>query len=338
MSDTPSASLPWTTLISLLAILSIPIAYTFLGSPMSKATKGRSSAEEEKIAQFCGITGATVREAKRFLDKHKRVDIAVDAYYNELTTSGRPKTESAPSSSKLSALFNKYKEADGDSISVEGTIKLCEDLGVDPEDVVLLAVAYELKSPRIGEWTKQGWIEGWKNVGCDTIATMKTALLRLRDKLGSDYSYFQKVYSYTFDFARAEGQRSLGMDAFLPHSHLILTRAVSGIETAQAFWALLLPHGLQGGALVHIRSRDEDGDDSMQGDEEGWKEEYTQWWFEFLNEKGGKGVSKDTWLMFLDFMRTIDSKFEKYDMEAAWPSTIDDFVEWAKARRSSEAA
>jgi len=39
---------------------------------------------------------------------------------------------------------------------------------------------------------------------------MKTALLRLRDKLGSDYGYFQKVYLYTFDFARSVGQRSLG--------------------------------------------------------------------------------------------------------------------------------
>lgn len=58
---------------------------------------------------------------------------------------------------------------------------------------------------------------------------------------------------------------------------------------------------------------------------------------------------------FFDFVRSIDSKFEKYDMEgmyfnslprtpppriplthfpspAAWPSTIDDFVEYAKGR------
>ncbi|TFY56099.1 hypothetical protein EVG20_g9064 [Dentipellis fragilis] len=67
---------------------------------------------------------------------------------------------------------------------------------------------------------------------------------------------------------------------------------------------------------------------------------------------------------FLDFVRTIDSKFEKYDMEgtlylqrpassaelssrsawltssaaAAWPSTIDDFVEWAKVRIAAGAA
>ncbi len=56
------------------------------------------------------------------------------------------------------------KDPDGDEITVDGTIKLCEDLSVDPEDVVLLAVAFELKSPRLGTWTKQGWIEGWKNL------------------------------------------------------------------------------------------------------------------------------------------------------------------------------
>jgi hypothetical protein len=48
---------------------------------------------------------------------------------------------------------------------VDGTIKLCEDLSVNPEDVVMLAVAHELKSPRIGQWTRSGWNEGWKNLG-----------------------------------------------------------------------------------------------------------------------------------------------------------------------------
>ncbi|TFY56094.1 hypothetical protein EVG20_g9063 [Dentipellis fragilis] len=280
-SATPYTALLYTAAAALL----VPISYAFYLNCktrdrlritiMSKSSKGRSSAEDEKIVQFCGITGATPREAKRYIDKYNRVDMAVDSYYNELS-SGRVAKSGSDARRQLASSIN---YPDGDDITVDGTIKLCEDLGVDPEDVVLLAVAYELKSPRVGEWARKGWIEGWKNVGCDTIATMKTALLRLRDKLGSDLGYFQKVYSYTFEFARAEGQRSLGL------------------ETAQAFWGLLLPHGLQGGALAHIRARDDDGDDNMQGEEDGWKEEYTQWWFDFLNEKGGKGVSKDTWLM-----------------------------------------
>lgn len=41
----------------------------------------------------------------------------------------------------------------------------------------------------------------------------------------------------------------------------------------------------------------EDDDGKMDTGDEGFKEEYIQWWFEFLTEKGLKGVSKDTWLM-----------------------------------------
>jgi DCN1-like protein 1/2 len=29
----------------------------------------------------------------------------------------------------------------------------------------------------------------------------------------------------------------------------------------------------------------------------GWSDALTAWWFDFLDEKGGKGVSKDTWSM-----------------------------------------
>lgn len=56
-------------------------------------------------------------------------------------------------------------EPEGEDITIDGTIKLCEDLDVNPEDVVLLAIAYELKSPSMGVWTKKGWAEGWKALG-----------------------------------------------------------------------------------------------------------------------------------------------------------------------------
>lgn len=61
------------------------------------------------------------------------------------------------------------------------------------------------------------------------------------------------------------------------------------LETAQAFWSLLLPHGLPGGALTRCNSEDTRPI--------GWKAEFTELWFTFLNKKGGKGVSKDTWAM-----------------------------------------
>jgi DCN1-like protein 1/2 len=261
----------------------------------------------------------STREARRYLDKHLRLDIAVESYLNSREI-GSP----TPSSSQLEKLFNQYKgvplcsicfvkfklifssklDSDDDDITVDGTLSLCKDLGVDPEDVVLLAVACELQSPSVGRWKKAGWLQGWRGLRCvrpfklrdsfsilgtlgsvESFEGMKATIPRLRKKLGSDPVYFRRVYIYTFEFARAEGQRSLGL------------------ELALAFWGLLLPHGLKGGAL---RSQDPGGDDLMKVDG-GWTEEHTQLWYEFLSEKHIKGISKDTWAMarILSFFRDL---------------------------------
>jgi DCN1-like protein 1/2 len=110
------------------------------------------------------------------------------------------------------------------------------------------------------------------------------------------------------------------------------------LETAQALWGLLLPHGLQGGALSHLNtpSTDTDNDVEMDGVEQGWTQTQTQLWFEFLAEKGLKGISRDTWQMvgdqteylrpdftfnvirfpkFREFVRSVDSRFSNHDQE-----------------------
>jgi len=109
---------------------------------------------------------------------------------------------------------------------------------------------------------------------------MKAALPKLRDKLADNPTYFTSVYNYTFEFAKTGAQRSIS------------------VEVAIAFWGLLIPHGCTGTALAHTSSAEDDSDDDESMDtEEGWKPEFTDWWLEFLNTKGGKGVSKDTWTM-----------------------------------------
>jgi len=254
-----------------------------------------SSQKESLITQFQSITDASKEQASSNLKKHNyRLDAAVDAYYQALTDSPAPQA----STQKIGAIFDKYKEKDSDTIGVDGTLQWCTDLGVDPEDVSLLAIAFELKSPTVGEWTRSGFVDGWKRLGCDTIPAMKTKIERLREKLADDPAYFSRVYTFTFNFAKTENARSIS------------------VENAIAFWSLLLAIGLSGSALPR----------------NGWRDEYTQWWFDFLGEKGGKGVSKDTWAMLPDFIKTIDEKFENHDLEAAWPSTIDDFVDWAKEK------
>ncbi|KAL4071587.1 Cullin binding-domain-containing protein [Scleroderma yunnanense] len=254
------------------------------------------------------ITGASQKEARRYVDRYRRLDGALNSFSSD---SGRRRIpESNVSMNKINALFDKYKDRGGDEITVNGTLKLCEDLAVDPEDIVLLAIAYELKSPRVGEWTRMGWIDGLRNLGCDSLQSIKSTLPQLRERLRSDVVYFRAVYNHTFNFTRSEGQRSLAID------------------TALAYWELLLPFGLSGGALKHhpsssndtsttpllnrdVRYRNnhyQDADIDMDGEsededekdedrEEGWGNEHTEWWLEYMRERGGRGVSKDTWQM-----------------------------------------
>ncbi len=50
-------------------------------------------------------------------------------------------------------------------------------------------------------------------------------------------------------------------------------------------------------------------------------------WFEFLKANEVRGISRDTWNMFLPFVETILPDMSNYDESEAWPSLFDDFVE-----------
>lgn len=55
-------------------------------------------------------------------------------------------------------------------------------------------------------------------------------------------------------------------------------------------------------------------------------------WVTFVSTIYKRNVSKDTWNMIWDFAKYMrqDPNLEEYDEEGAWPSAIDEFVEYLK--------
>jgi hypothetical protein len=44
-----------------------------------------------------------------------------------------------------------------------------ETIGLDPEEPAVLVVGYHLDAPSLGVFTRQGFVEGWKNLGYSLV-------------------------------------------------------------------------------------------------------------------------------------------------------------------------
>ncbi|KAL7423322.1 Scaffold-type E3 ligase [Cryptotrichosporon argae] len=285
---------------------------------MSKPTK---SAEKALLKSFQEYTGASSTDAARYLKKYRTLERAVDGYYNEGGGAATPSSTSNDSArdKKLGDIWETYKDPSNPKlITIEGTMEYCQALDIDPEsDSVLFCLAADLGSKTTGEWEKGPFVEGWKAMpgNIDSLEKMKAHLPTLRKRLNTDPVYFKKVYMHVFDLIKAPGARVVTLD------------------TAIDMWNLFLPPALAAkpSALSHVSP---DTPTAPSTEPPTFSQKSLDMWLDFQRERG-KAVSKDTWSLLIDFMRTIDADLKAYDEEAAWPSTIDDFVEYVRERQKT---
>ncbi|GFR96155.1 DCN1-like protein [Elysia marginata] len=117
--------------------------------------------------------------------------------------------------------FHEYTGPNEDTLGPEGMEKFCEDIGVEPENIVMLALAYKLDAKNMGFFTKEEWMKGMTELQCDTIEKLQNRLEYLRALL-NDPPTFKNVYRFAFDFARDKDQRSMDMDTAKAMLSLVL--------------------------------------------------------------------------------------------------------------------
>ncbi|KAG1667415.1 hypothetical protein FOA52_004832 [Chlamydomonas sp. UWO 241] len=174
---------------------------------------------KNRLQQFLAITGASEKVATECLRATQwSVEHAIDHYY----ASGLAAVPGASSNIKsLDGLFDKYKESDGDMIQAEGLVRFCEDLGVDPSDVVVLIISYYMSAAVMCEYSKQEFTTGMLKMGVDSVEKLKKKLPELRMELKSE-DRFRDVYNYAYMFSREKNQKCVQFDVALAMWRILL--------------------------------------------------------------------------------------------------------------------
>jgi len=187
----------------------------------------------------------------------------------------------------LQALFNKYRdETDQGVIGPDGVERFCRDLQIDPENRVVLVMAWHLEAKRMGYFSKNEFIQGFKKLGVDSITGIQQLFKRFEEEIRSESS-LKEIHKFAFLFAKSPSQRCLD------------------IEIARPLLTLLL-----GDRFYHTKD-----------------------FVTFLGEQTTyKVMNFDQWMIFLEFVSTMDDNISNYDPYKAWPVMLDEYVEWRNAK------
>lgn len=100
------------------------------------------------------------------------------------------------SQKKCLAWFREYTSPDEpDVLGPEGMEKFCEDIGVEPENIVMLVLAYRMQARQMGFFTQEEWLKGLSELQCDSIQKLQGRLEQLRCMLNDQHT-FKAIYRY----------------------------------------------------------------------------------------------------------------------------------------------
>lgn len=146
------------------------------------------------------------------------LEAAFDAFYSNPQAVGI--SGGSADISRIEELYARYRDPQHDIILVDGVAKLCEDLQVDPTDVVTLVLSWHLKAATMCEFAHSEFSEGLFSLGADSMEKLRALLPGMRAELKDEHK-FREIYNFAFGWAKEKGQKSLALDTAIPMWRLL---------------------------------------------------------------------------------------------------------------------
>lgn len=196
-----------------------------MGSSGSKTKKNKenTSTSSSNVRRSGTVSSAGGDEGNSGSKGRSSTVSSMPSYTDSPKSTGHKRNKSDDtvfSMKKLEDLFNQYKE-DEDTIGPNGVERFCGDLGVAPEDVVVLVLAWHLGAEEMGYFHRTQFVDGFAKLGLDTIPKMKNHLKTFRQEL-DDPTKFKEIYRFAFLLAREGEQKFLDLASASQMLDLIL--------------------------------------------------------------------------------------------------------------------
>ncbi|EFA81572.1 calcium-binding EF-hand domain-containing protein [Heterostelium album PN500] len=123
---------------------------------------------------------------------------------------------------RLDEFFEKYKEPDTNQIGPDGMVQLCKDINVEPEDIIVLVLAWRLKAQSMGYFTRQEFVTGLSELGIDSLAKLQSYLPNFKKDL-DDPNNYKDIYRFAFVFAKESENKILELGNACDMMSLVLS-------------------------------------------------------------------------------------------------------------------
>mmetsp|Transcript_17867 Transcript_17867/g.19898 ORF Transcript_17867/g.19898 Transcript_17867/m.19898 type:complete len:380 (+) Transcript_17867:18-1157(+) len=195
------------------------------------------------------------------------VDLSKPGVEDAVLKPRQPKSMSAPSSKpkpshnksdvakpfsgrRVMDLYRRYEDDDEEWIGPDGIMRMCTDVEVDPEDVSLLVLAFDIQATEMGYFSEEEFVSGLTKLKLDNLAKLKQYLNNVRVNYAkSPPKNLNELYNYAFQFAKEEDKRALDIQTAVGLIQLLLVPHFNHAENICKF--------LSGNAPYHAVNKDQ---------------------------------------------------------------------------------
>eukprot|EP00499_Haloplacidia_sp_CaronLabIsolate_P012281 CAMPEP_0196774618 /NCGR_PEP_ID=MMETSP1104-20130614/3518_1 /TAXON_ID=33652 /ORGANISM="Cafeteria sp., Strain Caron Lab Isolate" /LENGTH=254 /DNA_ID=CAMNT_0042144781 /DNA_START=3 /DNA_END=767 /DNA_ORIENTATION=- len=199
---------------------------------MSYFNRSLTASQKRAVREVRSVTGASEADAKTVLSRTGwNTNAAAEMFFARGMTPEKPAIDTG----KAEAEFARFaSEEDPSQIEDAGIAALCEELGISPEDIVILVISYHMKAKEMCIYTKEEFIQGMAAIGVSTVAELKKKLPELRAQLDRP-PFFKAFYEFCFGFALEAGQKNLPREVATALWNIVLKGRYANLDAWIAF-------------------------------------------------------------------------------------------------------